>query len=57
MTTRTEQHPQSLDKRCPECGFRARGKNHTEGFHHKHGMLGITDPARIAAMKKVQTQG
>tara|TARA_R100000008_G_C3534387_1_gene141112 strand:- start:62 stop:193 length:132 start_codon:yes stop_codon:yes gene_type:complete len=24
-------------KRCSKCGFRVRGKNHDEGFHHKNG--------------------
>tara|TARA_R110000824_G_scaffold260055_3_gene448695 strand:- start:1143 stop:1265 length:123 start_codon:yes stop_codon:yes gene_type:complete len=24
-------------KHCSKCGFRIRGKNHEEGFHHKNG--------------------
>jgi len=27
-------------KRCSKCGFRARGKNHEEGYHHKNGSGG-----------------
>ena len=23
--------------RCPDCGYRIRGKNHEEGSHHKSG--------------------
>ena len=26
--------------RCPQCGYRTRGQQHEDGYHHKHGSSG-----------------
>ncbi len=26
-----------IESRCPECGYKVRGKNHVKGDHHKSG--------------------
>ena len=48
MTTDTPTRITPKGCRCEDCGFRIRGKLHSEGIHHKT----VTDPGNKDARKR-----
>lgn len=43
--TKKSETKKKSSNRCPQCGFRRKGKNHDDGEHHKSGKHGSYNPA------------